>query len=307
MIYRSGLLAVLVCVQLLVVAGVFYLDAADSASDAGELFLDFSADSVDRIVVSESESQVTLHKRAEGWVVGDDLPADGEKIAEVLEKLAELRGGWPVATSPSTQDRFEVASENHQRHLELYQGEALAAEFYLGSSPGYRRVHARAEGSDDIFSVDFSTFEAPTGADDWLDKTVLGATGDITRISRDGMWALTKSADGWVFDASGAEAGAAADQDAATGVAERLRNLRVMGVADSAAQGQVPAVITVSDEEGDQVLSFWHDGEEDEYVVGSNRADSRFTVASYIAEQILIAAEDLVVSDEQIEDEESPQ
>lgn len=306
MIYRSGLLAVLLCVQLLVVAGVLYLDSADSASNAGELLLDFSADSVDKIVVSESEAQVTVRKGSEGWVVGDQLPADDEKIAGVLEKLAGLRGGWPVATSPSTQDRFEVARENHQRHIALYQGEALAAELYLGSSPGYRRVHARQEGSDDIFSVDFSTFEAPTGTDDWLDKTLLGAAGDITKISRDRVWALTKSADGWVLDTSSAAAGTA-DQDAATGVAERLSNLRVMGVADAVAQEQAPIVMTVADTQGDHVMSFWHDSEEDEYVVASNRVDGQFTVASYIAEQILVAADDLVASDEQVEDAEPQQ
>lgn len=306
MIYRSGLLAVLLCAQLLVVAGVFYLDTTDSAGNAGELLLDFSAESVDKIVVSESEGQVTLRKRSEGWVVGAELPADDEKIAGVLEKLAGLRGGWPVATSPNIQDRFEVASENHQRHIELYQGEALAAELYLGSSPGYRRVHARQEGTDDIFSVDFSTFEAPTGTDDWLDKTLLGAAGDITKIARDGVWTLTKTADGWGLDAANA-AGDAVDQEAATGVAERLRNLRVMGVADSAAEAQAPVVITATDPQGDQVLSFWRDSEEDAYVVGSNRLDGRFRVASYIAEQILIAADELMADDEPGEGEESRQ
>ena len=160
MIYRSGLLAVLLCVQLLVVAGVLYLDAADSASDAGELFLDFSADGVDKIVVSESESQVTLHKRAEGWVVGDDLPADGEKIkgkvlvlhgaddpfvskeniAAFIAEMNQWKGDWQMVSYSGAVHSFTKPEAGNDPSRGAAYNAAAVHELLDGKQSAYRNA-----------------------------------------------------------------------------------------------------------------------------------------------------------------------
>jgi hypothetical protein len=215
-----------------------------------------------------------------------------------LEKLLALRLGWPVATSVDTQERFEVAADRYQRNIELYQGEAKVGTAYFGSSPGYRRVHARSAESNDIYSLDFSTFELPTTVDDWLDKALLGATGAITEITRGGRWTLSKTAEGWMLvDLPGAAL--TADQDAVGQLVERLRGFRVMALADSEATADWESAdkLTLADGDGVHELQLWHDAETDEYVVDSSRATSRYTAASYGIEQILVEAVDLAVED----------
>jgi hypothetical protein len=296
-IYPNRLLAGIFCLQLLALAVVSYFDATESAAEHSELFLSFAVDSVDKVAISGADGEVALRKVADGWMVGDELPADGAKIAEVLEKLGSLRLTWPVATSPGTQDRFEVAADNHQRFVQLYQGDSAVAEVYLGSSPGYRRVHARQAESNDIYSLDFATFEVPTAANDWLDKALLGAAGPITEISRSDLWTLVKTDAEWVLNDPVADVSVAADQSAANALAERLANLRVLAVADpdAGAEPEESARIQITDSAGAYELQFLHDSAADEYVVTSDRTAGRYTVASYIAEQIIVDAEALAV------------
>jgi len=60
-------------------------------------------------------------------------------------------------------------------------GEALA-EFYLGTSPGYQRVHARAVDSDDVFSVELSNYELGVKVDSWMDKTLLATEEEPSEV-----------------------------------------------------------------------------------------------------------------------------
>ena len=62
---------------------------------------------------------------------------------------------------------------------------------------------------------------------------------------------------------------------------------------DETALGQARGV-TVEGDDGLHVLAFRHDEAEDEYVVTSDRYSGPFTVASYIAEQILVEATELL-------------
>ena len=297
MIYKTNMLVGILLLQLLLVAGVVYVDVADTGGQQGERWLSFVADDVNRIVISSADERVELSNLPDGWVVGEQIPAGEEKIAGVLEKLAELKLGWPVATSANIQDRFEVSDETYQRRVQLFAGEAALADLYLGSSPGYRRVHARSADSEDIFSMDFSTFEVPTDANDWLDKALLGASGSVTQVTRAGLWTLTQSDEGWLLEGQPAQGAGAANQEAADALAERLRNLRVMALAEGGEDAAPDMRFTVTDSKGDHELGFWHDAEADEYVVTSSRASQRFTVASYIAEQILVDADALAAGD----------
>jgi len=53
-------------------------------------------------------------------------------------------------------------------------------ELYLGSSPGFRKVHARLVGSLDTHVIDFNVVDAPTDPADWYERELL-------RLSRDDL------------------------------------------------------------------------------------------------------------------------
>ncbi len=292
---RLSMLLIVAGVQLLIVAGLLLASTSDSSGEA-DLFLSFDSDLIDRVMLDAGDGlELSLEKSDDGWSLDGGIPVDDEKMAEVLSKLQKLKRPWPVATTSATQDRFEVSEEKYQRHVQLYVSDDIVADFYLGTSPGYRRVHAREVEGDDIFSIDLSNYEIPTTVNEWLDKTLLGASGSVTEVVREGSWRLNKGAEGWLLDDT------AADQDAADRLAGRFADLRIMGVlvdaddmATTAEGVEHKATYLVSDTDGQQQLEIFYRAEEDDYLVRGDRVAGTFTLATYIAEQIVIESDDLL-------------
>ena len=61
--------------------------------------------------------------------------------------------------------------DSYQRRVQVLTGDETLADVYLGTSPGYRRVHARRADADDVYSIEFSNFEAGTDVSSWLKKS----------------------------------------------------------------------------------------------------------------------------------------
>jgi len=292
---RLSMLMIIAGVQLLIVAALL-LASTSSTSDGPEPFLSFEPESIDRVMLDNGDGgELTLARSNDGWALASGMPADDEKMTGVLSKLHELKRSWPVATSSAIQNRFEVSDDKHQRHVQLYASDDLQADFYLGTSPGYRRVHAREIDSGDIFSIDFSNYEIPTTVDEWLDKTLLGASGEVTEVAREDSWRLNKGEEGWLLD------DVTADQDAADRLVRRFADLRIMGVlvdedggATTAEGVELRATFQVFDTDGQQTLEIYYRTEEDDYLVQGDRVVGTFTLATYIAEQIVIDREELI-------------
>ncbi|MCZ6658987.1 MAG: DUF4340 domain-containing protein [Gammaproteobacteria bacterium] len=282
---KLGLLGAVLVVQLLVVAALVIDDALGSAATAPSL-LSFDPDEVVKFNVSTLEDSVHLYKDEHGWHLDDDLPADDAKVGKVLDKLANVSAPWPVATSSDSAERFEVTETNFQRRLVLESTEATLADLMLGTSPGYRRVHVRAEGEDEVYSVDFSNYEVPIDIDQWLDKTLLQASGTISRLALEASWQLANEDEGWLID------GIAADQETASDLIDRFADLRVLGVGE--ASGELKGTFIVTDASGEHRLQMFHEAEEDDYYVTSDRVPGRFEIATYIAEQMLVESSELL-------------
>lgn len=295
---KIGLLGAVLVVQLLVVAALVISDALGS-DDAASSLLSFDPDAVVKLELSTLEESVQLHKGADGWQVGDQgLPADNAKISEVLDKLVNLAATWPVATSSDSAVRFEVTETNFQRRLVLENVDGVIADLMLGTSPGYRRVHARADGADEVYSVDLSNYEVPVDTDQWLDKTLLAATGPISRLQLETSWQLASTDEGWLVDDFTGDQ-EAADQEAASRIIDRFGDLRVLGITEPT--GESKGTFIVTDASGEYRLQMFHDAEEDDYSVGSDRTPGRFGIATYIAEQMLVDL-DALLPEVEVED-----
>jgi hypothetical protein len=289
---KTPLLIGILVAQLLLV-GLVSLGGDGGAVD--DDFLKIDPALVRGFSITDGEGQrVDLSLSGEEWQLESGLRADAEKISGVLNKLAVLQAAWPVATSTSTQVRFEVTEDAYQRHLILTDGDTPLAEIYLGTSPGYRRVHARLADEDAVYSVDFANHEVPTRLDDWLDKDLfqteeirsLGVAGGVT-----GVWQLTRESvdSSWLLD------GGAADTEVAQQLIDRVQRLRVLGFSEAGHSELGEAqVVSIADAAGAHELTFRHDAENDEYLLTSDRISGQFVVASYIAEQILLTADRLL-------------
>jgi hypothetical protein len=286
---RVTLLSGLLALQLVVIAVVLLVDSGVGDADAGPL-LAFDTQRVDELrITADGDGALVLSRDGDGWRLPAGHPADGDKVRDVLERLAGLRAGWPVATTPGASERFEVSPESHQRHLVLAgEGETLA-ELYLGTSPGYQRVHARRADAEEIYAVALANYQVPAEADDWLDKTLLQPSGEVSAIEREGAWRLTDSEEGWLLD------GEAADQDGARELARRLAELRVTGVAEAPAEGTEPvAVFRITDADGDYRLRVYADEDGGDHRLASDRRDGYFGYAGYLADSLLVDRDALV-------------
>ncbi len=293
---RVGLLSVLLALQLAAIAAVLLTGNGYGRQKSGPL-LDFQAAKVTEMRVTGGEvkgddqskgkdATLVLSRADATWHLPDGLPADADKVQDVLGKLAGLSAPWPVATTASAAKRFEVTADHFQRHVVLLAGKKTVADLYLGTSPGYQQVHARpAEGSD-VYSVGISNYEIPTDADGWLDKALIEPDGKVSAVAREGSWTLAHKDKGWLL---GDEA---ADQKAADDLVRRLSELRVTGVAKPPASGTKPSdVLAVTDDKGTYHLSLYQSGqgkgENKSYVVKSDRRDGWFGLAGYTADKLL--------------------
>jgi len=300
---RIGVLSALLGIQLLIIAVVLFVESGAVGGDSGP-WLEFDRAAVDGIRIAGGEDQaVTIQRDGESWQLDGGLPADGAKVSEVLDRLDGLDPPFPVATSAAARKRFEVTEDNHQRHVVLTAGDETVAEVYLGTSPGYQQVHARRAADGEVFAVGLANFQVPAAPDQWLDKTLLQARGEVQAVNRRGAWTLSRSGEGWQVSGPGEDATAVAAADAAAGdLARRFSDLRVMGVAETPSAGAEPAAeFDVTDAEGQYVLTLYGDADGSAYLVTSSRRDGHFELAGYLAEQMLV--ERVALLPEQEDDE----
>lgn len=290
---RLGLLAALLLLQLVLVAVFVLNDRGDDG--ASTKLLDFDPSTVDRVVIADQTESVELERKDSKWLIGA-VPVDAEKADKLVNDFANFASPWPVSTTESSTERFEVTAQKFQRHVTFKKGEEVVGEVWLGTSPGFQRVHARREGSDSVYSVAFSNFQAQVKAEEWLDKALLAAEGAVKSVVSPVGFKLKKGKEGWLVD------GVAANQEKATSFAERLENLRVLGIVDSTptdptenSETDIGTFIVV-DGKGEYTLQLKQGVGENEYVLTSSRSEGSYKLAAYLAEQMLEGSDELLAA-----------
>jgi len=302
---KRSVLGTILMIQLVLVVLVWWL-RFDDDEQGPETLLSFEPDSIQKIEISASgdEADMTLLRDADNWQLLSGIPADNEKVEQFLTKLADIDSGWPVAEKDTTAKRFEVTNENHQRRIVLSDADKVLGSLYLGTSPGYRKVHARAASGGPVYSIKFSVYEAGVDSSSWLNRSLLQPVGAVQELELEGVFSLSRDGDnGWAADQN-----VALDQDAVQTLIDRFRNLTVMDVYEEAVSDAPLLTYVVTDDEGSQQLSIVRLEKPDEdatsfrYVVSSNRREGQFELAAYIAERIETSIDDLVVSELGTED-----
>jgi hypothetical protein len=197
----------LLLAQLVLALGLNLSGDDYSAFEPEDSLLAFDPAAVDRLVLADADASLTLSKQGADWELPDagGFPADAAGVRRLIDRLAALEKGWPVATSGSAARRFEVADDSYQRKIALYAGDQPLGQLYVGTSPGFRKVHVRPGDDERVFSVALNTWELSPRTDDWIDKDLLALNvGDLTWVrmpgfilQRDGdVWRLEDSSEG---------------------------------------------------------------------------------------------------------------
>jgi hypothetical protein len=307
--------------QVVLALGLMWQGHVSTSGNEAEPWLDFPAGDVSKVIVADSSHATTHELKDDEWRLADSaLPANSTKITTLLTTLDKLETTWPVVSTEAGRERFEVTEDKHQKQLSLFKGDTLLGKYYFGTSPGFRRTHARRADDNDVYALAFNNFDLPADSNDWLDKNLLSAKEPTAIEGPD--FALTKTGTGWQFatdgatvvaaptpatgdattaspEAAGDDADASAEAGASIGApvlnaeaakkfVDALTNLRVLRVADSAPEGE-PVVIDVKT--GETSLTYRFTKVDSTCYVQRSDIDHTFTLAEpdykAIAEQSL--------------------
>lgn len=272
--WLSGLLIL----QLLIAAGLYWQDRQQQPQQ--QALLSFDDQLIDRIVIADKDSKLTLSRSGKTWQLPEleKLPADTGKLNDLLNKLRQLKSAWPVTTTTSSHQRFEVADNQFQRRLQLYQGEQLLDELFIGTSPGFRKSYIRLANDDAVYSAKLNSFELPLDKNAWLDKSLLAAK-DVTAI-KGPDYALEKSDGAWRLGANDQPIDAQVDQDKAQQLALALSGLRVQALVsppEQAISDKKVIGLEVSDNNTTSLYRFVQN--QDQYYVSRNDNDKLFSLS----------------------------
>lgn len=304
-----SLLSALLAVQLVLAAVVNLTGEEYGAFQAEDRLLAFDRKAVDRLRIEGGDNSLLLARRGDKWLLpqSDDFPADKGGVDRLLDKLDAMKKGWPVATTSGATRRFKVADDQFERKLGLMSGEQTLAELYVGTSPGFRKVHVRPADEEAVFATDFNTWEASTKVDDWIDKAVLAIEEEeVVRVDMPG-YALT--GEGGEFRVVGLVEGEDTDRAASRALVRRLVGLRVQSLLGTEAKPNyrqdAPDLEIMLTRKGGDVLrySFSKPEEDGYYVLKRSDLVHYFKVPEFTVDPIKDSARETLV---QITGAESP-
>ena len=254
-------------------AGLLFWQGQNSAGVSSEPVFALEGKTVDHFEVATKDESVNLHKKGGSWMLPEGVPADSDKVDTFMELVEGMRTSWPVAETASAQERFEVSDDNYQRRISLFSEDEKLGTVIMGSSPSFRQVHLRKEGEDEIYSVRFDIYRAPSNKDSWLDLTLMQPKGEISAVASgafkiekaEGAWPVNEVEEG---DANASESELGEDSEALAsaeteGDAEpeaedafngeefekALTGIRVLGFAKNLAELDAPDASSDSDSE----------------------------------------------------------
>jgi hypothetical protein len=169
-------LLLLLLLQGVILAAVLWPRLASEEGASMQFLAPFSADEVDELTIGDAfDNETVLIKSGEQWLIPGlgNLPADAARVKALLKGITAEGAGWPIADSHSARQRFQVASYYYQRRVSLVSSGKKLDTLYLGSSPGFRKVHARFASQDAIYSITLNNFEIPAISGSWLDPRML--------------------------------------------------------------------------------------------------------------------------------------
>ncbi len=284
----SGVLAA----QLVLAAALNLTGEEYGAFQAEEKLLSFNKQELDGLRIEDGTDSVVLKKQGGKWLlpVSGDYPASQRNVNRLLDKLAAMEKGWPVAKTRGAAQRFTVHEDQFERKLVLLSDDDTQATLYVGSSPGFRKVYVRRGDGDEIFAVDFNTWEADAKADNWIDKDILALDeSNVERVEMPGL--ILQRADGklQVVDLGEKEQTNGEESRALLG---KLTGLRIQSLLGTEAKPEYrqdePTLELKMTRSSGEVLSYRFSRPEDAsfYVLKRSDLDYYFKVAEYVVDPV---------------------
>lgn len=292
-------LLVLLAAQLIITAVIYVLKGSSEANFKSISLLSFDKSQLTKLVITNGEKElesdsnpekpvsendallsVTLLKQGDDWVLPQlsNLPVNQIKIDLIIGKLMGLKSNWPIAKTQDSHTRFEVASKKYQKKIQLFNGEEEIGELFLGTSPGFKKVHVRKSGSNEIYSLELNSYDFSGEAKDWLNKSLIQVD-EPTKISFNDF-SLEKDGAHWTLSPQDLiSKGKQLDNVKVEALVAKLANFNVLGVeskTDKISAEKHQSIKVTADKE--YRLTFYNI--ESDYWITRNDFSSMFTISS---------------------------
>jgi hypothetical protein len=178
--FLSGLLVV----QLALVGFLLTRKDAGASFQPNEKLLSFNFDKVDRLQITDASGKKLEMKKLEGsWVIPEyfNYPVATKKLETFGQSLDSFKRSWPLGTTAIAAKQFKVVPEQFERELVFFAGDKKLQTLYLGTSPSFRKVHARVDEVMTTYSIEQNTFDIPVESKEWVDKKFFAAL-DKTKV-----------------------------------------------------------------------------------------------------------------------------
>ena len=288
----NRILSAILALQLVLLAALYWPRSSGPVS-AGALLAEMAGAALRRISIEDGDAQsVTLSRDADSapWQLASGLPADESKVAALLDALTERDSGFAIADSAGAAARFQLGDDAFERRIRLANADTERA-VYLGSSPSFRKIHARREGESAVYVLELNSYDAPTTENDWLDRSLL-ALRNIDALTLYGI-DFELGSEGWTRGDGGA-----VDAEAMETLVQALASLRISARVkaddeDAAAAEESLRLDVRSGDTGTGLVLLEHSDTEadtDRYYLSSDRYAGVFDTSAYDAERLLEAA-----------------
>ncbi|MGD8569017.1 MAG: DUF4340 domain-containing protein [Gammaproteobacteria bacterium] len=277
----NKILTGLFAVQLLLAGGI-YLGSRPPAADAVQTSL-LTADKnqIDHITVEDTDGKKVVIAKIDGqWKLPNyfKLPADQNKVDQALTKLAHTKSGWPVATTDSSHDRFEVSDDKYKTRITLARGDKTLEKIYLGTSPGFRLLHFRKDDDDEVYSVKLNSTDFAAADNKWFDRGLMRPSNDVASL-RGPDYELSLEGKEWKTTAENKEV----NKDEAQILLGALTSLSVSDAADKKAE-KTDYQLKVKTANNEYDYRFFTDGKD--HFVKRNDFDQAFKLSKADYEKI---------------------
>lgn len=298
--------------QLLLAIALLFINQWEEQKSKPKPILAIDWNNVDKLIVEDNDSDVTLTKTENTWVLSNTkLPIKQDNIQELLRSLDMLQTSWPVATLKSSHKRFEVVKDKFVRRIQIFSKDKLVEELFFGSSPGLRQSHVRRVGDDAIYSVDLDTLDINANSEMWIDTSFLATGSDISLI-KGPDYSLKRPGASWEFNQSGpsiflgSSRHGKLDQAKVEAFTSFLSNLEIISVAQYkpvlTSDDTTKVKLEITDEKGSWTYLFVNVG--DAYFVSRNDQSDMFILDQGVYESIAnVTQADLLVDKPKTDDE----
>ncbi|MFZ5917766.1 MAG: DUF4340 domain-containing protein [Chloroflexota bacterium] len=177
----NQILAVVLAVQIVLGAVVFWPEKATGLTEGASLFAGLQADQIVRLTIQDaSGNRLTLAQSGGAWVLAeaDDFPTTG-KVAEFIEKIVQLQADRLITQTASSHKRLKVTDSDFERWITFELADGAVHNLYLGTTPSYGAVHVRADDTDEVYLASgLSASDANAQASAWIDTLYFSAPTD---------------------------------------------------------------------------------------------------------------------------------